>query len=146
AVTLLQARAAPTALSALQAYQAGFERRWTIGSFSALVRALAAPTAVTVAVARDDETLNTETGESAPLPAFLPTPSVVGADRPATVDGAEAVDEQPWHRFPRGAMAGNFLHDQLEWLAGEGFALEASAELQQQLLRRCERDAWGPRA
>ena len=146
AVTLLQARAAPTALSALQPYQAGFERRWTIGSFSALVRALAAPTAVTVAVARDDETLNTETGESAPLPVSLPTPTVVGASGLATVEGAAAVDDQPWHRFPRGAMAGNFLHDQLEWLAGEGFALEASPELQQQLLRRCERDAWGPRA
>jgi exodeoxyribonuclease V beta subunit len=53
---------------------------------------------------------------------------------------------QPWHRFPRGALAGNFLHDQLEWLAGEGFALASSSELQQRLQRRCERQGWGHRA
>ena len=28
-----------------------------------------------------------------------------------------------WHRFMRGPVVGNFLHDQMEWLAGEGFAL-----------------------
>jgi exodeoxyribonuclease V beta subunit len=53
---------------------------------------------------------------------------------------------QAWHRFPRGALAGNFLHDQLEWLAGEQFALDDSLELQQRLLRRCERQGWGHRA
>ena len=53
---------------------------------------------------------------------------------------------KPWHRFPRGAFAGNFLHDQLEWLGEEGFGLEASPDLQQQLQRRCERQGWGHRA
>ncbi len=51
----------------------------------------------------------------------------------------------PGNRFPRGAFAGN-LHDQLEWLATEGFDLVASPERQQQLLRRCERQGWAERA
>jgi exodeoxyribonuclease V beta subunit len=53
---------------------------------------------------------------------------------------------QPWHRFPRGSFAGNFLHDQLEWLAGEDFALRDNEPLQEQLRRRCERQGWGNRA
>jgi exodeoxyribonuclease V beta subunit len=59
---------------------------------------------------------------------------------------ARQVDTAPWHHFPRGAVAGNFLHGQLEWLAGEGFALDDSLPLQQALLRRCERQGWGHRA
>jgi exodeoxyribonuclease V beta subunit len=43
-------------------------------------------------------------------------------------------------------LAGNFLHDQLEWLAGEHFALADSPSLQQALRRRCERQGWGHRA
>ena len=54
--------------------------------------------------------------------------------------------DQPWHRFPRGAFAGNFLHDLLEWLASEGFALDTSASLQQALVRRCERQGWSHRS
>jgi exodeoxyribonuclease V beta subunit len=53
--------------------------------------------------------------------------------------------DRPWHRFPRGAFAGNFLHSQLEWLAGEGFALADSPALREALLRRCERQGWGHR-
>ena len=51
-----------------------------------------------------------------------------------------------WHRFPRGALAGNFLHDQLEWLAGEGFALPGTPALAERLRRRCERAGHGERA
>jgi exodeoxyribonuclease V beta subunit len=42
-------------------------------------------------------------------------------------------------RFARGAIAGNFLHDQLEWLATEGFALAENEPLMERLRRRCER-------
>ena len=35
-----------------------------------------------------------------------------------------AAQAAPWHQFVRGSAAGNFLHQQLEWLAAEGFALE----------------------
>jgi len=44
-----------------------------------------------------------------------------------------------WHQFARGAEAGNFLHDQLEWLASEGFALAGNDLLAARLQRRCER-------
>ena len=53
------------------------------------------------------------------------------ASRPAHVS--------PRHAFVRGALAGNFLHDQLEWLAGERFALAGNAPLADRLARRCER-------
>jgi exodeoxyribonuclease V beta subunit len=125
-------------------YAANFDRHWSIGSFSALVRALppAALWASSMAAARDDEALQ---------PALAAEAATVGggtaADLPAVASnapvGSSDVRLAPWHRFPRGAFAGNFLHDQLEWLGGEGFGLQASTELQQQLLRRCERLGWG---
>jgi exodeoxyribonuclease V beta subunit len=77
-------------------------------------------------------------------------PAVAHADVQAPAQGqadaqavASAADLQPWHSFPRGAFAGNFLHEQLEWLAEQGFALDADPSLQQSLLRRCERNGWG---
>ena len=43
-----------------------------------------------------------------------------------------------WHRFARGALAGNFLHDQLEWLAAEGFDV-TRPDVAERLKRQCER-------
>lgn len=129
ASTPLQPRGAPPALREVAVYDARFDRRWSIGSFSALVRTLPSMPGVlasSVAAVRNDEA-----GDEAPEPAA-----------PVAVAPGDA----PWHRFPRGAFAGNFLHDQLEWLASEGFDLAASEERQQQLLRRCERQGWGERA
>ncbi|WP_310390214.1 PD-(D/E)XK nuclease family protein, partial [Roseateles sp.] len=124
ALTLALPRGTPPPLIAAPAYQAEFERRWGIGSFSALVRALLpSQTLMSNAATRLDEPL-----EQAVL---LAGPS----------------GEQPWHGFPRGALPGNFLHDQLEWLAEQGFGrLAESEEVRAQLLRRCERQAWGPHA
>ncbi len=130
--SLLNPRAAPSPLKAAQAYQAEFERRWGIGSFSALVRALP-QRAVSSELARLDE------GHAATDQALL-------QDAPRQQDAlaTQAALLPPWHRFPRGAFAGNFLHDLLEWLAEEGFdRLASSEELQAQLLRRCERQGWG---
>ncbi|MCK6425913.1 MAG: exodeoxyribonuclease V subunit beta [Burkholderiaceae bacterium] len=69
------------------------------------------------------------------------------------VDGDEATPAaQPWHRFPRGALPGNFLHDQLEWLAQEGeagglaFADPADPAVQAVLRRRCARAGHGERS
>ena len=131
------------ALPPLQAppvYLADFDRRWGLGSFSALTRAMAAPQLPVLPVASvrpaDDEARIVPGDEVAapllPLPLLSP-PSAAGS----------AV----WHRFMRGAVVGNFLHDQMEWLAGEGFALPASASppevdadpVEKRLLRRCER-------
>ncbi|SFW62173.1 exodeoxyribonuclease V subunit beta [Luteibacter sp. UNCMF366Tsu5.1] len=48
------------------------------------------------------------------------------------------------HAFERGAEAGTFLHDLLEWIAEEGFATVArdSARLRDTVARRCERRGW----
>jgi exodeoxyribonuclease V beta subunit len=62
------------------------------------------------------------------------------ADDEPPVD-AQALPEQagpqaPWHRFAKGPSAGNFLHDQLEWLAADGFALDAPKA--ERLKKRCD--------
>ncbi len=129
-------------------YAADFDRHWSIGSFSALVRALppAALWASSMAAARDDEALQPVADAASEA-----TAGEIGAAASLTAVATEAPPVQgearlaPWHRFPRGASPGNFLHDQLEWLGEEGFGLQASPELQQQLLRRCERQGWGHR-
>jgi exodeoxyribonuclease V beta subunit len=54
-------------------------------------------------------------------------------------DASESQSEAPWHRFQKGPVAGNFLHDQLEWLAGEQFNLAGNTDLTERLQRRCER-------
>ena len=137
--TQLQARGAPIALREPVAYSASFERRWSIGSFSALVRVLVTPglLSLSATAARDDEGL-----EPVDVPPLNPSGTVPPS--PSQVNPPVSVS-QPWHAFPRGSMPGNFLHDQLEWLAGEGFDLEGAEELQQQLLRRCDRQGWGHR-
>ena len=130
ACTPLAPRGEPAPLRAPQPYEADFERHWSIGSFSSLVRALpySGAWASSVAAVRDDE---------------LPPPD---DDQFPRQPVSPAEGPQPWHRFPRGSIPGNFLHDQLEWLAGEDFDLATSEDRQQQLLRRCERQGWGPRA
>ncbi|MCV2356710.1 exodeoxyribonuclease V subunit beta [Paucibacter sp. B2R-40] len=131
--SLLQPRGALPPLLEAPAYNADFERRWGIGSFSALVRAMPSPALLSNAAARADEP-----GDQGVQSAQGVQGDPAGSTEPLT---------QPWHSFPRGALAGNFLHDQLEWLAGEGFhRLAHSQDLQAQLLRRCERQAWGHHA
>jgi exodeoxyribonuclease V beta subunit len=154
-------------------FAARFDRGWTLGSFSALVRDLAAEPAPRVVAdatreARWQELVADEgvTGDGAPATAAssevaaAPNDSngpegadvrddeasfdAAGARVPAV--GAGAVARAAAHRFPRGALPGNFLHDQLEWLAGAGFALGSDASVREQLARRCERDGWGARA
>jgi exodeoxyribonuclease V beta subunit len=126
-LTPLRRRGALPALAQPPVYTAQFDRQWSISSYSALVR---------------DAAWGAGAG-SGDVPA-----RVVRDDEPAEAADAAAAKPagQPWHRFPRGALAGNFLHDQLEWLAGERFALDASPELQQSLARRCDRQGWKHRA
>ena len=113
-------------------YAATFERDWSIGSFSSLVRDLAhASTRASTAGVFVDPAVEEE----------LLTGPVDEEDAAATT-----ANSTPRHRFPRGAVAGNFLHDQLEWLAGEQFALAGDAALERELTARCERQGWGLRA
>ena len=131
--TRLLPRGGAAALQPALPYAAAFDRHWTLSSYSALVRDAAAAPAAPDATAAADLLLR-------PL----------RDDEPALPEGAAGsprrAGDEPWHRFPRGALAGNFLHDQLEWLAGEGFALAQQPALQQALQRRCERQGWGHRA
>ncbi|MFW9616930.1 exodeoxyribonuclease V subunit beta [Aquabacterium sp.] len=117
-------------LVAPSVYAAAFDRRWTIASFSALVRALgqlqASPAAVGTVRPADDE-----------WPAAEGDEGLVA--RPEAADVVEASAQPPaWHRFTKGAVAGNFLHDQLEWLSGERFDL-SRPDTQERLRRQCER-------
>ncbi|HIV72890.1 MAG TPA: exodeoxyribonuclease V subunit beta [Candidatus Aquabacterium excrementipullorum] len=130
AFTPLPIAASEAALRPAPVYNAAFERDWAIGSFSSIVRDLPA------------------TGHGAVLvPLSARQEAVLAGDDSTDLrqpDAANATTDadQPWHRFPRGALPGNFLHEQMEWLAGEGFALAGSPGLTQGLRRRCERQGW----
>ncbi|WP_373987503.1 exodeoxyribonuclease V subunit beta [Duganella sp. BuS-21] len=113
-----------------QHYGGRFERDWSVGSFSSLARRTGPTGAISAAglVPRDglQEKL-LEEGES---------PSMVLPGR---------VEDAPWHRFPRGSVPGNFLHEQLEWMGQEGFAVIDSEHFETRLTRRVQRAGWGNR-
>jgi exodeoxyribonuclease V beta subunit len=111
-------------LTTAQTYNGQFDRTWGIASFSSLVRAMTA----------------THTVAHAPRPAD---------DEPPAPEFPSPEGEGPgmrWHRFERGPLAGNFLHEQLEWLAHEAFALTDDSSLAERLRRRCERAGRGAQA
>ena len=122
----LVAQTAPAPLHTPLAYAGVFERRWGIGSFSQLVRGVAPAAAAlhslphTPRPGDDERALDGSDGSGSS--GDLPMPQPLRAAPAASSSAAAA----PWHRFPRGPVVGNFLHDQLEWLAGEGFALGAA--------------------
>ncbi|MDE1978016.1 MAG: exodeoxyribonuclease V subunit beta, partial [Betaproteobacteria bacterium] len=105
-------------------YHAQFERNWSIGSFSALVRDLTPRSTQQPALqaALQDELWVTEPSVEQPSPATL-QPSAAR------------------HRFPRGALVGKFVHEQLAWLGENSFALSAQ-QTQDNLLQRCVRQGW----
>jgi exodeoxyribonuclease V beta subunit len=61
-----------------------------------------------------------------------PPDDAVALPAPNTTSSATA----SWHGFAKGPTAGNFLHDQLEWLAADGFVLDEQKALR--LKQRCE--------
>jgi exodeoxyribonuclease V beta subunit len=101
------------------AYRAQFERDWTVGSFTSLARQASAPPA-----RAQDETLLEDASE---------------------IRTKAPIEDAPWHRFPRGSMPGNFLHEQLEWMAQEGFDSIRDANFDVRLGQRCDRAGWGNR-
>lgn len=99
-------------------FSGSFERNWTVGSFTSLTRQTgAAP------MRAQEETLLEEEDKVAPL----------------------RTEDAPWHRFPRGSVPGNFLHEQLEWMGQEGFAVADDPQFAHWLGQRCERAGWGHR-
>lgn len=99
-------------------FDGSFERDWSVGSFTSIARHASAPP-----MRAQEETTREE--DSAPLPG--------------------KTEDAPWHRFPRGSVPGNFLHEQLEWLAGEGFKCIDNAATQTRLEQRIARAGWGHR-
>ncbi|MDD2546880.1 MAG: PD-(D/E)XK nuclease family protein, partial [Burkholderiaceae bacterium] len=141
-VRLDRTDAPPALAEPLPDYAAPFDRDWSIASYSRLTRDLgqvpsagipqAGTGAASTALApwraegpADDERLP-EDAQATPAPDRLTAPPP-----PATTDLR--------HRFQRGPLAGNFLHEQLEWLAREDFALAQSSALAERLRLRCER-------
>ncbi len=117
-LTLWQKTVQTTALREALSCAARIDKSWTIASFSRLARDLSTQPLLQMAT---------------PRPADDEPPEEVAvlalADAPT---GAVA----PWHAFAKGPTAGNFLHDQLEWLAADGFALDEPRALR--LKQRCE--------
>jgi exodeoxyribonuclease V beta subunit len=103
-------------------FEARFERNWAVGSFTSLTKntmSVAPPTRP-----QEENLLEEE------------DPGVV----PVTHS-----EDAPWHRFPRGAGPGNFLHEQLEWMAREGFGQVDEEEYQARVAQRIQRAGWGNR-
>lgn len=139
--------AAPLLAPALP-YTADFERYWSLHSYSGLVRS-AHGTAHVAAPASGSAPA------SAPAPA-LPLPETDTRSRERRNDEPEGeariaarsadIPLKAQHRFPAGAMHGDFLHKLLEWLAEENFALAPgtvhAAGVRRELEARCERTAW----
>jgi exodeoxyribonuclease V beta subunit len=118
-VTLLERVEQRAPLVDTRPYGAQFERNWSVGSFTSLARGTqAAPRH-----ALEETLLEGDEADVAPA----------------------RIDDAPWHRFPRGSVPGNFLHEQLEWLAQEGFDCVDDPACEQRMARRIERAGWGHR-
>jgi exodeoxyribonuclease V beta subunit len=102
------------------AFAGQFERNWAVGSFTSLTRHTVAP------------------------PTRPQEENLMEEEEPGTVEVAKA-DDAPWHRFPRGATPGNFLHEQLEWMAQEGFGRIDEDDFIVRLHQRIKRAGWGNR-
>jgi exodeoxyribonuclease V beta subunit len=150
--------AAPV-LAPARPYTADFERYWSLHSYSGLVRGAHGTAHAKATVGAADTAAGV--GISATLPA--PTVAVATPSPETDTRARERRNDEPEgetritapsadvllaarHRFPAGAMHGDFLHKLLEWLAEENFALAAgtahAATVRRELAARCERTAW----
>jgi exodeoxyribonuclease V beta subunit len=119
-ITILQRTDVRPELVDAAHFDGRFERNWAVGSFTSLTRHTVAPP-----TRAQDENLMEEA-------------------EPGTVEPLRAEDA-PWHRFPRGSTPGNFLHEQLEWMAQEGFAQVDDEGFQERLVQRIGRAGWANR-
>ncbi|MET0266375.1 MAG: exodeoxyribonuclease V subunit beta [Duganella sp.] len=138
-VTRLERTDQRAALLAPRMYQGRFERDWAIGSFSSLARHMAAPV-LPGAVIIDSDTL------ALPVPRDASQEKLLSDAEPPTPMPlpmlASKVEDLPQHRFPRGAMPGNFLHEQLEFLGQEGFARIDDEHFRTRLAQRINNSEW----
>ncbi|PIT73249.1 exodeoxyribonuclease V subunit beta [Limnohabitans sp. G3-2] len=121
-ITVWQRAPRTTGLRDALSCTARIDKSWTIASFSRLTRDLSsqalAPMSMHLAAPRPADDEPPEDAQTLPTPA------------------APAGSVAPWHGFAKGPSAGNFLHDQLEWLAADGFVLDASKA--ERLKKRCD--------
>ena len=129
--TLLSRVEARPALREPDIYAADFERDWTVGSFSSLAR-------------RTSPAANAAVIGAAPVPRDALQEKLLEADD-RTASAPLRVEDTPWHRFPRGSVPGNFLHEQLEWMGQEGFDIVERDYFPTSLARRVERAGWSNR-
>jgi exodeoxyribonuclease V beta subunit len=101
-------------------FEGRFERNWAVGSFTSLTKNTVAP------------------------PTRPQEENLLEEEDPGVVPVTHSEDA-PWHRFPRGAGPGNFLHEQLEWMAREGFGQVDEEDYQARLAQRIQRAGWGNR-
>ena len=121
AVTMLSRQDIRPDLLDAPRYRAEFERDWSVGSFTSLTRhAIAPPTPMRA----QEQTLMED------------VPQAVTPPR---------IEDAPWHRFPRGSVPGNFMHERLEWLAREGFDCLDDPTCEARLVQHIERAGWGHR-
>lgn len=105
-------------------YQGDFDKTWSVASYSRLTRELH-PSARALPLRPADDELSPSASRSPVL--LSESGDLLGNDSKR----AEAIQ----HRFKRGPLSGNFLHDQLEWMGSEGFGHFSMPLLKQ----RCER-------
>lgn len=152
----------PVALREALVCSARIDKTWGIASFSRLTRGLSSQ-AVSASAVLPSTALTTG---SASLDMATPRPA---DDEPEDVGGAMDLSIElssfltgeaqgapgtfaplalpaPWHSFARGPSAGNFLHDQMEWLAADGFVLQPGTPMAERLLKRCERAGYKAQA
>ncbi|MGZ3181614.1 MAG: exodeoxyribonuclease V subunit beta [Telluria sp.] len=99
-------------------FEGQVERDWSVGSFTSITRQSSLPP-----MRAHDETLFEDGAGDAPA----------------------RTDDTPWHRFPRGSVPGNFLHEQLEWMATEGFAGVDDPNFAARIGQRIARAGWDHR-
>jgi exodeoxyribonuclease V beta subunit len=121
-VTRFDAGDAGAPCLAPEKYVARFERDWSVSSYSSITKTLSDKPAGKAPESPMEDKLQQE------------------ADSDAVT--AQVTSPSAWHGFPRGPLAGQFLHDQLEWLAHEGFATAHQPDFSARFGERCKISGW----
>jgi exodeoxyribonuclease V beta subunit len=116
--TILERVAEAPALSPRREYGGWCQRSWSVASYSSISKGLAQLRAP--ATPAEQKMLEQDAAAAPPAPAQAAS----------------------WHRFARGALPGNFIHELLEWMLEEGFQNAGQHWYREQLVERCGRSAW----
>lgn len=100
------------------AFNSDFEQSWTVASYSSIARTLG-PTS-SPATPAEQQILEDGLVQIAPV----------------------NTGSSPWHRFPRGALPGLFVHETLEWMVEDGMEQLSDPIFREQLRTRAARSPW----